>query len=130
MEEPLVIVAAALFDERGRVLAGQRAHPPALSGRWEFPGGKVEPGESEPVALVRECAEELGVTVRVGVFLAEAPLPGGRRLRLWRASLTSGQPQAREHLQLRWLGAHELDELDWLAPNLPLLERVRPLVSP
>ncbi len=129
MEQPPVIVAAALVDHR-RLLAGQRSRPPELAGRWEFPGGKVEPGESEPRALARECAEELGVQVRVHEFLAEVALPGRRRLRLWRASLIAGEPRALEHLQLRWLGLDELTDVDWLEPNRPLLASVAPLLGP
>lgn len=130
MEQPPVIVAAALLDGRGRLLAGQRSRPPDLAGCWEFPGGKLEPGESEPAGVRRECAEELGVEVRVLGFIAEVPLPAGRRLRLWRAGLVAGEPRALEHQQLRWLRAGDLDELDWLTPNRPLLEFVRALVAP
>src|SRR3954470_21931599 len=60
-----VIVAAAIVTD-GRVLACERSAPPEVAGRWEFPGGKVEPGETDQQALVRECAEELGVRVEVG----------------------------------------------------------------
>lgn len=123
-----VVVAAALLDGQGRVLAGQRRGPPELAGLWEFPGGKLEPGESEPAALARECVEELGVEIRVGAFLAEVPLPAGRRLRLWAAALVHGAPQPLEHLQLRWLGAADLDDVAWLDANRPLLERVRTLL--
>ena len=60
-----MIVAAAIVHD-GRVLACERAAPPEVAGRWEFPGGKVEPGETDAQALARECAEELGVRVAVG----------------------------------------------------------------
>ena len=56
----------AAIIAHGRVLACARAHPPELAGFWEFPGGKVEPGETEVEALVRECVEEIGVRVEVG----------------------------------------------------------------
>ena len=62
---PRVIVAAVIITD-GRVLACERSAPPEVAGRWEFPGGKVEPGETDPQALARECAEELGVRVEVG----------------------------------------------------------------
>jgi 8-oxo-dGTP diphosphatase len=61
----LVIVGAAIIVD-GRVLGCERAEPPESAGRWEFPGGKVEPGESDVDALVRECEEELGVKIAVG----------------------------------------------------------------
>src|SRR4029077_8578842 len=60
---PLIIVGAAILPE-GRLLACQRSEPPEVAGRWEFPGGKVEPGEDELEALIRECEEELGVVIR------------------------------------------------------------------
>src|SRR6266545_5054036 len=65
MGDPLVVVGAAILDG-GRLLAAQRGEPPALAGGWELPGGKVEPGESEEDALVRECREELGVEIALG----------------------------------------------------------------
>src|SRR3569833_4195436 len=63
---PLIIVGAAIIAD-GRVLACERAEPPEMAGMWEFPGGKVEEGEGETEALVRECVEELDVVVEVGV---------------------------------------------------------------
>ena len=61
---PVIVGAAIIAD--GRLLACARAEPPELAGQWEFPGGKVEPGETEVAALVRECEEELGVRIAVG----------------------------------------------------------------
>lgn len=116
-----LVVGAAVLDGRGRVLVAQRAYPPELAGQWEFPGGKVEPGEDESAALIRELREELGVTVVPERFLAEVPLPKGRRLRLWLADLSAGTPYPHEHAELRWVRADELDALDWLAPDRPLL---------
>ncbi|WP_042413180.1 (deoxy)nucleoside triphosphate pyrophosphohydrolase [Streptacidiphilus anmyonensis] len=112
-----VVVGAALFDaEGGRVLAARRSAPEALAGRWEFPGGKVEPGESVPAALERELREELGVAAR-----AVERLPGawevrpGLELQIWTAELVSGEPRPlQDHDELRWLDATTLDSVDWL----------------
>jgi 8-oxo-dGTP diphosphatase len=122
-----VVVGAALLDGTGRVLAAQRAGPPSLAGRWEFPGGKVEPGEPDTVALVRECREELGVEVELdgrlgGDFAVEG---GAGVLRVWIGRIVAGVPVATEHAALRWLDASELDEVDWLAADRPLVELVR-----
>jgi 8-oxo-dGTP diphosphatase len=117
-----VVVGAALVHQ-GRLLAAQRAAPPELAGLWEFPGGKVEPGEDERDALVRECREELGVEVAVGDLLGEVPVPIGV-LRVYRAGLLAGEPQAREHAALRWLAPSEAFDVPWIPVDLELVGRV------
>ena len=83
---PLIIVGAAILVD-GRVLGCERAEPPEVAGRWEFPGGKVEPGESDVDALIRECEEELAVVIAVGDRIGtDVPLAHGRAvLRVWLA---------------------------------------------
>lgn len=133
-----VVVAAAIVEHDAlgpRVLGARRSAPPQLAGSWEFPGGKVEPGESDLAALVRECREELGVEVRPAERLGdEVDLPGGRVLRLWLAELVAGTPVALEHDMLRWFTAGELAEVPWLAPDLPLVDalatHLRALAAP
>jgi 8-oxo-dGTP diphosphatase len=123
------IVVAAAIVRAGLVLAARRSGPPELAGRWEFPGGKVEAGESDAVALVRECVEELAVTVRVGALLGVAAISDRLELRLYRAGLVSGTPVAgADHDELRWVGAGSLDALDWLPADRPLLPAVRELL--
>ncbi len=131
----LQVVGAAIVDE-GRVLVAQRSGGP-YDGRWEFPGGKVEPGESDLAALVREVAEELGVTVVPQAFVGEVLLdgvvgggaPGSSTLRVWWARLAGGMPVAHEHAALRWVGADELEALDWIPADRPLLPAVRLLLT-
>lgn len=128
-----VVVGAAILDlagRRPRVLAAQRAGPPELAGWWEFPGGKVEPGEDEQGALARECREELGVEVTVGDRLGhDLPIAdGGAVLRVWTAAIHLGQPRAIEHAAIRWLTAEQLHEVAWLPQDLPLVELLRPLL--
>ncbi|WP_322767934.1 (deoxy)nucleoside triphosphate pyrophosphohydrolase [Frankia sp. Cr1] len=121
-----VVVAAALLDASGRVLACCRRGPPELAGGWEFPGGKVEPGEDEVSALVRECREELGVDIEVGAVLGEVALPAvGWVLRVWFARIIDGEPRPIAHSELRWLASHELDDVPWLSPDVPLVEDLR-----
>jgi 8-oxo-dGTP diphosphatase len=130
------VVGAALVDDRRRVLVAQRGSGP-LAGLWEFPGGKVEPGESDLSALVRECTEELGVEVLPQAFLGEVPLdgvvaggtPGASTLRVWWGRIVTGELVAHEHTELRWLGADELEDLDWIAADRPLLPAVRTLLT-
>ncbi len=124
---PTVVAAAVL---RGtRVLAQQRAYPPEAAGRWELPGGRVEPGESARDALIRECREELAVEVVPGEQIGpDVPLPGGYVLRVHVARLAdpTARPVPVEHAALRWVDVTELAGLDWLDADrtiLPDLER-------
>ncbi|MEP6697815.1 MAG: (deoxy)nucleoside triphosphate pyrophosphohydrolase [Pseudonocardiales bacterium] len=124
-----IIVGAAIVH-RNRVLAAQRAEPPALAGGWEFPGGKVEAGESEEEALVRECHEELAVEIEVGERLGpDVALQGGAwLLRVWVARLVAGTPTPLEHSELRWLTRGELSDVAWLPADLPLIAQLRRLL--
>jgi 8-oxo-dGTP diphosphatase len=128
--DPLVIVGAAIVAD-GRVLGCERAEPPETAGRWEFPGGKVEPGENELDALVRECEEELGVKVAIGERVGtDVPLAHGwALLRVWLATLVSGDPQPLEHRSLRWLGIDELDTVPWLPADAPIVAELKLALS-
>jgi 8-oxo-dGTP diphosphatase len=126
----VIVVAAVILDPAGRVLAAQRADPPELAGGWEFPGGKVDPGEGEIEALVRECREELGVEVSVGERVGgDWPLSAGYVLRVWFAMVTSGTPEAKEHLALRWLEPGAYYDVEWLGADLPVMEAVEKLLA-
>jgi 8-oxo-dGTP diphosphatase len=114
------VVAAAIVRD-ARLLAARRSRPARLAGGWEFPGGKVEPGEDEPTALVRECLEELGVDVTIGPRLGEA-VDGELRLVLYAATIVDGDPEPLEdHDELRWLTGQELDLVAWLPIDVELL---------
>ncbi|MET7759359.1 (deoxy)nucleoside triphosphate pyrophosphohydrolase [Streptomyces sp. NPDC005389] len=119
--EPVVVVVAGALYDRGRLLAARRSAPVELAGRWELPGGKLEPGESPEEALVRELREELGVEVEPGERIpGEWPLKPGYVLRVWTARLLSGEPRPLEdHDALRWLTRSELDSVDWLDQDRP-----------
>ncbi|OAA24192.1 8-oxo-dGTP diphosphatase [Frankia sp. EI5c] len=126
VEENRLVVAVALVDGARRVLAASRLAPPALAGLWEFPGGKVEPGEDELTALHRECREELRVEIELGRLFGEIALPRpGWRMRLWLGRVSRGVPVAVEHGELRWLGVNELDDVPWLPADLPLVDALR-----
>ncbi|RLQ03447.1 (deoxy)nucleoside triphosphate pyrophosphohydrolase [Micromonospora sp. BL1] len=126
-----MVVGAAII-EGGRVLACERSAPPEVAGRWEFPGGKVEPGEAETDALARECVEELGVRVAVGARVGrDVRMAHGRSvLRVYAARLLHGdEPKVLEHAALRWLSAAELDSVDWLPADVPIVAALRPLLD-
>jgi 8-oxo-dGTP diphosphatase len=128
---PRVIVAAVIVTG-GRVLACERSAPPEVAGRWEFPGGKVEPGETDAEALVRECAEELGVRVAVGPRVGpDVPLAHGRAvLRVFAVTLLNGdEPRALEHSAMRWLTAGELDSVPWLPADKPIVAELPLLLA-
>jgi 8-oxo-dGTP diphosphatase len=128
--EVVQVVGVALV-EGDRVLVAQRADGP-FAGCWEFPGGKVEPGEADLDALVRECREELGVAVEPGAFLGEVPLdgvvgggaPGASTLRVWAGRVVAGEVTPHEHSELRWVAAGDLEALEWIPADRPLLPAV------
>lgn len=121
-----VVVARREGDVR--VLAARRTTPPV--GRWEFPGGKVETGETPAAALVREVAEELGCTVGVGRELTDDgrawPISDALVLRLFLAEVVAGEPRPGDsHDELRWLAADELDGVAWLPSDERAVGAVR-----
>jgi 8-oxo-dGTP diphosphatase len=127
----VVLVMGAAIVREGRVLAARRTTPPETSGGWEFPGGKVEPGESPEAAIVREVAEELGCGIEVTGHLAgEVAVRGGHTLRVALAHLAQGEPAPREdeHDAIRWLGPEELTGVPWLPADLPFLEELREIL--
>ncbi len=120
-----VVVGAAVVRD-GRVLAARRSAPPELAGGWEFPGGKVEPDETDAEALARECREELGVEIAVGALLTVTPVGERYELRVHLADLLVGEPTALvDHDALRWLSARELDDVTWLPADVAAVEALR-----
>ena len=123
-----VTVSAALICKDGRFLVGQRPAHKARGLLWEFVGGKLEPGETGPEALTRECREELGVTVAVGPLYARLThtYPDLTvELLLYQAAIAAGTPQLLEHAALRWVAVDELAQYDFCPADAPILERLR-----
>lgn len=127
-------VVAAVIEHDGRVLACRRRAGKADAGKWEFPGGKIEPGETPAQALVREIQEELSVTIEVvGELTTDDTAVGDRTIRLTclNATLTADPPQSStDHDALRWLSPAELHTLDWAAPDLPAVRMVANTTQP
>jgi 8-oxo-dGTP diphosphatase len=124
-DEKRIVVGGAVLDA-GRLLAARRSAPPALVGRWELPGGKLEPGETPEEGLIRELREELGVEVKPLVRIpGEWPLKPGYVLWVWTARLIAGEPRPlQDHDQVRWLTADQVDEIDWLDQDRPAVAQV------
>ena len=123
------VVGAAILDG-DRLLAARRLEPPELAGGWELPGGKVDPGETDEEALLRECHEELGVVIRLLERVGgEWPMGTTATLRVWTAEVVEGTPQPLEdHSELRWLEPAQLYDVEWLAADLPVVRAVAAMV--
>jgi 8-oxo-dGTP diphosphatase len=129
----LLVAAAALIDRHGAVLVQQRPAGKALAGLWEFPGGKVEPGETPEAALVRELAEELGIAVETATLrpIAFATHPAGERhlvLLLYLISVWRGEPRAIEAAALRWAAPAVLRTLPMPPADAPLIDTLERVV--
>ncbi|MGO4594517.1 (deoxy)nucleoside triphosphate pyrophosphohydrolase [Leifsonia sp. 2TAF2] len=123
--QPLLVVAAVIRDG-ARVLACRRAPGKDAAGRWEFPGGKVEPGETPEDALVREIGEELAVRIHVGRLLDRTVTvrAEGRAIDLacYDGRLDGGAPvSSTDHDELRWVPSGLLGELEWAEADLPMV---------
>lgn len=121
-------VVAALIWEGSRFLICQRPRHKARGSLWEFVGGKVEPGETKADALVRECREELGVTVGVGEAFMEVTheYPDLTvHLTLFNAEIASGTPQKLEHNDIRWISPEEIDAYDFCPADEVILQKLR-----
>ena len=121
-------VVAALIWEEGRFLICQRPPHKARGLLWEFVGGKVEPGETKPEALIRECREELAVTVAVGDVFMELThtYPDLTvHLTLFHAKIESGTPQLLEHNDIRWIRAEQIRQYDFCPADEEILQALQ-----
>ena len=125
-----VVAGAVIRGEQ--VLVAQRALGSQQESLWELPGGKVSPEESDGQALVRELDEELGIAVAITGLLGSSDYDYpdvSIRLVGLSCRLVSGEPEAREHAQIRWLHADELQDLDWAPADIPLIEPLKALLG-
>lgn len=122
-------VVAAIITHNGRVFATQRGYGEFKDG-WEFPGGKMEPGETPPQALVREIREELDTEIAVGdlVETVEYDYPEFHlTMHCFLCTIRSGDLVLKEHEAARWLTREELDDVDWLPADVKVVETLKRL---
>ncbi|MDO5335329.1 MAG: (deoxy)nucleoside triphosphate pyrophosphohydrolase [Coriobacteriia bacterium] len=120
-------VAAAIIQENGRILATQRGYG-NYEGYWEFPGGKLEPGESGEQAVVRELEEEMGAEVAVDrhVISVEYDYPEFHLLmHCYLCHVVQGELKLLEHHAAKWLAADQLDSVKWLGADIEVLEAIK-----
>jgi 8-oxo-dGTP diphosphatase len=121
------VAAAVIEDERGRILVARRGPGGRLAGRWEFPGGKLEPGEAAPEALRREILEELGLEIRVNEFLIAVPHESpdvAIELLAYRASCLGGNLRLTDHDSVLWTTPGDLAALDLAEPDKIVAKRL------
>ena len=124
----MVQVVAALIRRGNTFMICQRPAHKARGLLWEFPGGKIEPGETGPEALIRECREELGVTLSVGDVFYEVDhvYPDITiHLILYNAAVAEGTPQLLEHNDLRYISPSEIDGYDFCPADVDILQEIR-----
>ncbi|HYZ48122.1 MAG TPA: (deoxy)nucleoside triphosphate pyrophosphohydrolase [Sphingomonas sp.] len=131
----LIVVAAALVHSDGLVLVQQRAPHRSMAGLWEFPGGKVELGETPEQALVRELAEELGIglaaeTLTPAAFASERLGDRHMLLLLYTARAWRGEPQPLDASAIRWVSLDEMRSLAMPPADVPLVEALAGLLRP
>ena len=128
----LLVAACALCDADGRVLIAQRPDGKAMAGLWEFPGGKVEAGESLAVALARELREELDIDIGPGEPLLEIHHDYGDKAVLLDVHVIrafSGEPRGLENQPLAWVHPDSLCDYAFPAANVPIIEALQALLS-
>lgn len=122
-----ISVVGAVIVRDGRILAAQRSHRATLGGMWEFPGGKIEPGETPRDALEREVREELALDVTVGDEVATTThlYPFGEvTLTTFYCELRSGDVTLTEHEAVQWLAPDELHALKWAPADIPAVDSI------
>lgn len=125
MKKTVRVVGAVIFDDQNRVLCALRSHAMSLPNLWEFPGGKVEKGEKEGETLVREIHEELGCTIEVHEKIEEVHYEYPQvivHLLTYKATIIEGEPQAKEHAELRWVPLRDLKSLEWAPADIPTVD--------
>ncbi|MGB0930484.1 MAG: 8-oxo-dGTP diphosphatase MutT [Chitinophagales bacterium] len=127
MQNPLKIiqVTAAILQREDKILIAQRKKGDRLEGKWEFPGGKIEDGESPETCLQRELQEELGIEVRIGEFICESEYQYPHihiRLLAYQTFYLSGETQLNDHAAIKWVTLEEMKSYDFAPADVPIVK--------
>ena len=128
----MIVVTAAVIVKDRKVFAARRGKGKHLEGCWEFPGGKLEQGESPEECLRRELVEEFGIDAQVGNLVGESIYDYGNkviRLMSYRVTHITGEFKLHDHDEIRWLSIENLMDVEWAPADIPLLENVRKILS-
>lgn len=122
MSKKIINVVAAAIEKDGKFFCAQRPEGKSLGGFWEFPGGKLEEGESPEQALIREIKEELNSKIQIISYINEASYDydfGSVVMKTYHAELISGNLELLEHQNSTWLAPHELSTINWAPVDRP-----------
>ncbi|AWC27753.1 MULTISPECIES: (deoxy)nucleoside triphosphate pyrophosphohydrolase [Bacillus cereus group] len=122
-----IYVVGAVIVENGKILCAQRGPAKSLPLKWEFPGGKIEEGESPQEALQREISEEMHCKVQIGEQIDYTAYEydfGIVHLKTFYCELIEGSPVLTEHVEIKWLPPNELASLDWAPADIPTIEKL------
>lgn len=128
MAKKTLHVTGAVLERDGKIFAAQRGASMSLGGLWEFPGGKIEPGETAQQALSRELREELRIDAEVGDLITTTVHEyefAIVELSTFRCRLLAGDPTLVEHQDYRWLSPAEMDEVTWAPADVPTVDILR-----
>lgn len=121
-------VTAAIIEKDGKILIAQRKAGDALAGKWEFPGGKIDPGETPEACLRRELMEEFGVDAEIGAFVCSSRFEYKHlpiELLVYRARHLSGEFELRDHAAIAWVTPAELLNYDLSSADIPVVAVLR-----
>lgn len=124
---PVQVVTAAIIEQDGCLLLARRGPGGSLAGRWEFPGGKLEHGETPEACLARELHEELAITASIGDLFTESTYDYGSgqlRLMAFYATITEGVPRLSVHSELAWVDPRSLPLFDLLPADVPIASKL------